>query len=440
MKEQDLERFQQSSAHSQKKIINKYVESYLNKSNSNSNLTNTSYNNSSKIHSSISPKSSRPSIAPNTNQFLPRKGALKYIDIEDDQGMLVPQTFEPSSLPELNSPPGRSLKKNEAQALWQKMNPSDLEVQSLKQEISELKSMIDKFTSGTQQALHTNYPGLSYGIPYELSFLFSKLVEAGVSESIVAEILTLAKDLLQPSRLKQKGIVEGWVARYILETTQIANKSLGPQLQCFIGPIGSGKTSSLVKLAGHLMIRENKKIAIVTTDTQKVGAVEQMKIYSHILNIPFVVVKSHSDWEKVSRQLSYADYILCDFPSINFKVPREVEFLKNLIPNTGKDPQIHMVLSTLMGEQDLNYIGKNLKYLSVNDVVFTGLDQSSQQGSIYSFSKQFNVGLFGFGLGTKIPEDFEYATKERVLDLIFKITSSTVNPTTHLQPEGAPSL
>ncbi|HPI40602.1 MAG TPA: flagellar biosynthesis protein FlhF [Pseudobdellovibrionaceae bacterium] len=414
MREQDRERFQQSSAQAQKKIINKYVDSYMNK---------TAAANASTA-SSVS--------TANTNSHAgtgirPRKGAMKYIDIEDDQ--INTNNSKSSPDPKVH---------NEAQSLWQKMNPREEEIQNLKQEINILKEMLEKFSTGSQQTMNTSYPGLSYGIPYELSFLFTKLTNSGVSEEVSSEILNLAKDLLQPSRLKQKSIVEGWVARYILETTPIASQKLESQVQCFVGPVGSGKTSTLVKMASHLMVRENKKIAIVTTDTQKVGSVEQMKIYSHILNIPFAVVKDPSEWGKILRQLSYADYILCDFPSVNFKNHSEVMYLKNLIPEPLVKPQVHMVLSTLMGDQDLEIIGKNLKNISAHDVLFTGLDQSSQHGSIYNFTKKFGIGLYGFGIGTKIPEDFEYATKERVLDLIFRITASTNNPMAHFE-EGASS-
>lgn len=193
-------------------------------------------------------------------------------------------------------------------------------------------------------------------------------------------------------------------------------------MHVFVGPAASGKTSTLIKLASHLVVREGKKVALITTDTLKVGACDQMRIYAQILNVPFAIVRQKTDWDKIMAQLSGYDHILVDFSGVGLKTMEEISFVRNLIPPESLNPQIHLVLSCLAKDSDLTEIGKRYKVTGFQDVIFTGLDESIQHGTIYNFIRRFSVPLHSFGIGTRVPEDFEVASKERVLDLIFKIT------------------
>jgi signal recognition particle GTPase len=78
--------------------------------------------------------------------------------------------------------------------------------------------------------------------------------------------------------------------------------------------MGGGKTSQLVKTAAQLVIREKKKVAIVTTDTSKVGAVDQLKIYCQILNVPFAIIRDRSEWQWLESQLGSIDHVLSRLP------------------------------------------------------------------------------------------------------------------------------
>jgi flagellar biosynthesis protein FlhF len=100
----------------------------------------------------------------------------------------------------------------------------------------------------------------------------------------------------------------------------------------------------------------------------------------------------------------------------------EISAVRNLIPPEKFQTQTHLVLSCLAKDTDLTEIGKRYRAAGFQDVIFTGLDESNQQGTVYNFMKRFQIPLHSFGIGTRVPEDFEMATKERVLDLIFKIT------------------
>lgn len=170
------------------------------------------------------------------------------------------------------------------------------------------------------------------------------------------------------------------------------------------------------------MVRENKKIALVTTDSMKVGATDQMRIYAQILNVPFAVVRNKSEWSRIFSQLSGFDHILVDFAGLSLKTMEEISLIRSLMPPDEYEAKTHLVLSSLAKDADLAEIGKRYKVTNFDDVIFTAVDEASQHGNIYSFMKRFSTPLHSFGIGSRVPEDFEMATKERVLDLLFKIT------------------
>ncbi len=296
------------------------------------------------------------------------------------------------------------------------------EINLLKGEIEGLRQVIAQFQHMPQNFNQGRHPGSDYGLSYDLSPCFEKLTQAGIADEIAGEMLAQAQEEMPALKLKNKSLIEAWAAKHILTTTNVASPKQAIKMQVFVGPAGTGKTASLIKLASHLVVRENKKVALVTTDTLKVGASDQMRIYAQILNVPFAVIRQKGDWDKIMAQLSNYDQILVDFSGFSLKSMEEISLIRSLLPPDSLNPQVHLVLSSLAKDTDLTEIGKRYKVTNFQDVIFTGLDESNQHGSIYNFMKRFSVPLHSFGIGTRVPEDFEMATKERVLDLIFKIT------------------
>lgn len=372
----------------------------------------------------------------------------RYIDIDDEAEMMASPQHMASE--RIRGAAQRAWNAMQVHGEWQEPGPqqmqaspqrqsqasiqsqqSNSEIAVLKNEIASLRQVIKGFQTVPQtmsnSAPVTAHPGADFGLSFEVSAMFEKLTQAGVSIEIAAEILTQAQTQMPGLKLKNRALVDAWVARHILDTTKVTGEKNGSKIQFFVGPAGAGKTSTLIKLASHLVVNEKKKIALLTADTLKVGAAEQMRIYSQILNVPFGVIRSAADWQGVLSQLGQFDHILVDAPGLNLKSIDENTFLRNLLPPSTAQTTIHLVLEATLKDSDATEIGRRYKGHGFQDVIFTGLDQSVQHGTIYNFMRKFDVPLHSFGLGTRVPEDYEMATKERVLDLIFKLTNLSAN-------------
>jgi flagellar biosynthesis protein FlhF len=305
------------------------------------------------------------------------------------------------------------------------------EISALKGEIATLRQVIKQFQEVPQNIEKfrniTSHPGADFGLPFEVSAMFEKLIQAGISSDIAVDILTHAQKQMPVLKLKSKAFVDAWVAKYLLDTTRVVGDKAQAKIQVFVGPAGAGKTSSLIKMASHLVVNDHKKIALLTADTLKVGAAEQMRIYAQILNVPFGVIRSGADWAGIIAQLGQFDHILVDAPGLTLKTMEENSLLRGLMPPSSSNATIHLVLEATAKDSDITEIGKRYKGNGFNDVIFTNLDLSNQHGTIYNFMRRFETVLHSFGIGTRVPEDYEIATKERVLDLIFKLTNLAVN-------------
>ncbi len=294
------------------------------------------------------------------------------------------------------------------------------EISQLKNEIAGLKDLLSRFENMPQQFV-SSYPGQSDGIPYELSFMFERLLQTGVSEDFVVDILNQVQETVPVAKLKNKSLIEGWVAKHILETTRIET-SVSEKIHVFMGGAGSGKTSQLVKMASDLVINQGKKVALFTTDTFKVGAADQLRIYAQILNVPFAVIRGADDWSKIIKFLAQVDTVLVDVPSFSLKNQEEIQQLKNILPSKDLSTRYHFVVSSMAKDSDTADLARRYSVIGFDDVIFTGIDQSIQHGTVYNFMKRHQCPIHSFGIGSRVPEDFEYATRERVLDLLMKIT------------------
>lgn len=299
---------------------------------------------------------------------------------------------------------------------------NNMEVEKLKSEIDQLRNLLGQFKQMPQGFVQA-HPGAEHGVNYNLSSYYTMLTHKGLLPEVAAEILIQAQAQLTQDKQNQKSMVEAYIARYLLRSVNIAHEAY-EQFHLFMGPSGSGKTTTMIKYASDLVLRHGKKVALISTDTLKIGADEQMKIFAQILNLPFISIRSESDWFKVLPYLNQVDHVLVDFASLNLKVSDEVRYIKKMMPPTTESVRSHLVLSAMAKDADLLEVYKRYQVMGITDVIFTSLDEALMHGNIYNFSQKTKAALFAFGIGSRTPEDFERATAERILDLILNITGT----------------
>lgn len=191
----------------------------------------------------------------------------------------------------------------------------------------------------------------------------------------------------------------------------------------FVGPTGVGKTTTIAKVAAKIMLEEKKSIALITADTYRIGAVDQLKTYARILNVPLEVVYTLDDYQNAVNKFDSYDVILVDTAGRNFRDMKYVDELKEMLDM--KMVHTYLVLSLTAKPKDIIEIYDQFDHLPIDRVIFTKLDETRQFGSILNVVLGKNIGIACMTNGQDVPEDLLGVEPENITNLLAGEISET---------------
>ncbi len=196
-------------------------------------------------------------------------------------------------------------------------------------------------------------------------------------------------------------------------------KKNGPRIMAVVGPTGVGKTTTIAKLAAMHALNRRVSVAMVTTDNFRVGAVEQLKTYAKIMDVPLEVVASAQELAKALATHADKDLILIDTAG---RSPRDSERIDEMKGYLECHPGIeaYLCLSATTRSRELDEIVDTFGKLPITKLLFTKLDESSSFGCIVDAYLKHKLPLSYFSTGQKVPEDIEVATSRKLASMIVK--------------------
>jgi flagellar biosynthesis protein FlhF len=210
------------------------------------------------------------------------------------------------------------------------------------------------------------------------------------------------------------------VRAFLLETIKSdVFKNIGADTKVvhFVGPTGVGKTTTIAKLAAEQVLKHHRKVGFITSDTYRIAAVEQLKTYATILNIPLEVVFSPQDLNKAFQQLKDRDVIFMDTAGRNFRNEMYVSELHALMQSKGKS-ETFLVLSLTTKYKDMKAITDNFSKFNLDKVLFTKMDETDSYGSIVNLLHDFPLKLSYVTNGQNVPDDITVADEQAIIGLI----------------------
>ncbi|MFD1032781.1 flagellar biosynthesis protein FlhF [Metaplanococcus flavidus] len=190
-----------------------------------------------------------------------------------------------------------------------------------------------------------------------------------------------------------------------------------PEIICFIGPTGVGKTTTIAKIAADLLLREGKKVGLITSDTYRIAAVEQLKTYAGILNIPIQVVDSADDLTRAMNELKACDIILMDTAGRNYQQKQYIDDLEALLTDKNKI-QINLVLSLTSKYEDMKKIIDNFQTIQMDQLLLTKQDETSSSGAILNLIYHYSIPVTYIANGQNVPDDILTATPELIANFV----------------------
>ncbi|SET41188.1 flagellar biosynthesis protein FlhF [Salinibacillus kushneri] len=280
------------------------------------------------------------------------------------------------------------------------------EIQELKQSLS----LQQEKTAGTID----HYPDF-------LKKTYQYLMNQDLHEETV-RIIT--NDLLDKYYLHNKQVDHQLVLQWLkevlykqLQSYPNGYKGFRSKMMYFVGPTGVGKTTTIAKIAAKAVVEEKKKVAFLTTDTYRIGAIDQLKTYGKILDIPVEVAYNQEDFQKAKEKFADFYIILVDTAGRNYK---QVEFIKQLEETIqfDKNDEMFLVLSATTKYKELREVYKQFKVFPIQQLIFTKVDEITEFGPIINMIKDCNAGIAFLSNGQDVPDDMIIASTEQLVSLL----------------------
>lgn len=242
-----------------------------------------------------------------------------------------------------------------------------------------------------------------------LKILYNTLIENEVLEQYANELIDeiningspeLQMDLAL-SNIYQKMILKFGQPKLI----HPAKKN--PKIIYFVGPTGVGKTTTIAKIASRFALEEKKKIALMTADTYRIAAAEQLRTYANILEVPFRVVYTPEEIVQAVEELKDLDFILIDTAGHAHQNEEQRNSVRDFIHATGEDKEkeVFLVVSSTTKYRDLVGIADAYKDVYEYKLIFTKLDETTVYGNMYNLHLHTKAPLSYVTCGQNVPDD-----------------------------------
>ncbi|MDO9067790.1 MAG: flagellar biosynthesis protein FlhF [Deltaproteobacteria bacterium] len=253
----------------------------------------------------------------------------------------------------------------------------------------------------------------------EDSPLARELANSGVSTDLIRKIVDTLNTLpLQGGNQTVKSRLGETLGRLIKFAGTLKLKKNSPRIIALVGPTGVGKTTTTAKLAAMYALNRGNKVALITMDIFRVGAVEQLKTYSRIMGIPLEVASTPKELEKAVEKHSACDLIFIDTAGRSHKDKEKLDEMKNFLDH--KIPmEVYLCLSATTKDRELEEILNRFRIFQISKVVFTKIDECESFGNMVNLLMKDNLQIAYFTTGQRVPEDIEIATPAKLADMIF---------------------
>ena len=289
------------------------------------------------------------------------------------------------------------------------LDVKEQEILDLQNQLEEMKSMLVEMSRNRDEA---------GGIPN-----LQRAMEAqGISQHVLEDMISKLSgtEILAPQNsIKALKALEKYVRKAIRIANGITLYSDKPKIVALIGPTGVGKTTTLAKIAAKFVLEEGAKVALITADTYRISAVEQLKTYSDILGLPLEIVYNPQALQEAIEKHRDKQLILLDTAGRSQYNAYQMKELSELL-NIDADIEKHLVMSATTKTSDGLELLDNFSLCKPDRVIFTKVDETKTHGIILNILHRRKAALSYLTNGQSVPDDIEPASIEKLAELLLR--------------------
>lgn len=287
--------------------------------------------------------------------------------------------------------------------------------EEIKQEISKIHNLVENLVK-EQRQLHAPQ------MPDQLFDLYLDLIQKEVADEIAREMVAQVQKEMTGNQLLNANLVRkrfiDIIDQMIAATGPIQlNPDRTARVVALIGPTGVGKTTTIAKLAANLKLRQNKKVGLITIDTYRIGAVDQLRMYAQIIDVPLKVVLTPAELKEAVAVLADMDVILLDTAGRSQNDDLKIQELKTFL-DAAAPHEIHLVLSGTSHQSNMLSAAERFKPLGVDRLILTKLDEAIGFGVVLSVMRKVNASLSYVTTGQDVPDDIEVGNGRKLARML----------------------
>ncbi len=290
---------------------------------------------------------------------------------------------------------------------------------AVQKELAEMRSLMEKMSEQMERGQGVE------GYPPILQKFYQNLVTNDVEEQLAKKLLKKLRSTLSPEELAQ----EEQVCKNLQESVEKILQKVKPitfnktkvkrQNIALVGPTGVGKTTTIAKLAATFSIVDKRKVALITADTYRIAAVEQLKTFGEIIGVPVDVVYTPAELKEAIQRHAEMDLILIDTAGRSHKNVMQMSELRGFL-EAAEPSDIFLVLSSTTKSKDMLDIVESYQDVAVSRLIFTKLDETSSYGAILNVINKTKKALSYVTVGQSVPDDIEVASSAKLANLMMK--------------------
>jgi flagellar biosynthesis protein FlhF len=296
---------------------------------------------------------------------------------------------------------------------------------SIESEESDPTAALARRLDAIQQMLHdlgrSNPMPRHEDVPGELFQLFTELIDSEVEDEVARDLICQLKQSASPRQLSDtaaaKALLTARLESEIRCCEPITPRPGRRKVVALVGATGVGKTTTIAKLAANFRLRSGIKMGLVTVDTYRVAAVEQLRTYAEIIELPMKVVTNPLEMRRALDELAGLDLVLIDTAGRSPKDDLQIQELKSLLAEAHVD-EVHLVLSLTSNLRGLEASAAKFAAAGTTAMILTKLDEASGMGALLSVARRIKLPISYLTAGQAVPDDIEPAHPRRIARLI----------------------
>lgn len=276
-----------------------------------------------------------------------------------------------------------------------------LRMMELKEEIREMKSLL-------KSILRTGQSCASGGFAGEWAILYKRLVDSEIRTTIAESLI---RKMIHSSQNATNALHDRFITA-VGDSFPVSGplrlKSGSPLVVAFVGPTGAGKTTTIAKLVSYYSLHKKGAVSIITADTYRIAAIEQIRAFADIVGVRLHVVFNPQEAQDALTLCENDDIVFVDTAGRSQKNNTHMKELASLVEVLRPD-DTHLVLSATTKDSDIHDVIKRYREVPIHHLLFTKLDETVKIGNIFNAVNQYAIPVSYFTIGQNVPEDIEIA-------------------------------